>query len=334
MRSRVDSGGGFRLGCSALLLILTGALAAPDAPAAQAGYPVRPIRLIVAQSAGGSADFVARTYTQRVSELLGQQFVIDNRPGGTGIVGTELVVNAPPDGYTLLLAPTSHAINPNLVARLPYDTRRDLASISLLGAGYNLLVVNQNNAARTLGDIIATARAQPGKLRYASSGVAGATHLTTELFRLMAGIDVLHVPYKGAPAALTAVIGNECDFSFGSMASALPLVRGGRLRALAITSRERWSGLPEIPTVAEAGVPGFESSSWQALLGPAKLPREIVDRLYRAIAQSTQNPELVKRLNAEGMVALGTTPRELDEHLAREIHKWVKVSKAAGLNVH
>jgi tripartite-type tricarboxylate transporter receptor subunit TctC len=323
-----------RTGVTALLLIVASALAGYPALAAQPGYTSRPIRLIVAQSAGGSADFVARTYTQRIAELLGQQFVIDNRPGGAGIVGTELVVNALPDGYTLLLAPTSHAINPNFVARLPYDTRRDLASISLLGAGYNLLVINQNNAARTLADIIGAARAQPGKLRYASSGVAGATHLTTELFRLMAGIDLLHVPYKGAPAALTAVIGNECDFSFGSMASALPLVRANRLRALAITSRERWPGLPEIPTVAEAGVAGYESSSWQALFGPAKLPREIIDRIYRAVAQSAKNPDLVKRFNAEGMVPLGTNPRELDEHIARELEKWVKVTKAAGLNVH
>jgi tripartite-type tricarboxylate transporter receptor subunit TctC len=149
----------------------------------------------------------------------------------------------------------------------------------------------------------------------------------------MAGIEMLHIPYKGAPAALTAVIGGECDLSFGSMASALPLVRGNRLRALAITSRERSAALPEIPTIAEAGVPGYESSSWQALLGPAKLPPAIVDHLYRAIAQSAKNPDLVKRFNAEGMVPLGTTPQELDEHIARELDKWAKVTKAAGISV-
>src|SRR4051812_39863322 len=230
-----------------------------------------------------------------MGELLGQPFVIDNRPGGAGVVGTELVVNAAPDGYTLLLAPTSHAINPNFIAKLPYNTQRDLASISLLSAGYNLLVVNQSSSTRSVADLIALARAQPGKLRYASSGVAGATHLTTEFFRLMAGIELLHVPYKGAPAALTAVIGNECDFSFGSMASALPLVRGGRLRALAITSRERWPALPDIPTVAEAGVSRYESSSWQALFAPEKLPRDIVDKIYRAVADSARHPEFVKR---------------------------------------
>ena len=318
---------------SCVLLVCSVVLNA-SAHAAQAQYPVKPIRLIVAQSAGGSADFVARSYAQRLTEQLGQQIVIDNRAGGAGIVGTELVVHALPDGYTLLLAPTSHAINPNFVAKLPYDTRRDMTSISLLGAGYNLLVVTTNQPARSVRDIIALARAQPGQLKYASSGVAGATHLTTELFRLMAGIEILHVPYKGAPAALTAVISGESDFSFGSMASSLPLVRGGRLRALAITSRDRWPGLPDIPTVAEAGVPGYESASWQALFGPAKMRAEIVNRLSREVARSAKNPEMVKRLNAEGMTPLGTTPEQLDEHVARELEKWTKVTKAAGLSVH
>lgn len=307
---------------------------AANAPAADTGYPARPIRLVVAQSAGGNADFVARYYAQRLVDSLGQQIVIDNRPGGSGIVGTEIVARSPADGYTLLLAPTSHTINPNFMAKLPYDSRRDFTSISLLGAGYNLLVVSQANPARSVRDVIAAARAQPGQLRYASSGVASATQLTTELFGLMAGIQMLHVPYKGAPAALTAVIGAECDLSFGSMASALPLVRGNRLRALAITSRERSMALPEIPTIAESGVPGYESSSWQALLGPARMPADIVNRLYRDVALSARNPELVKRFNAEGMVAIGSTPRELDEHLAREFDKWVKVTKAAGLRVH
>ncbi|MEO7726762.1 MAG: tripartite tricarboxylate transporter substrate binding protein [Burkholderiales bacterium] len=319
-----------KLHAAALLLTLA---TASSAHAAQSAYPSKPIRLVVAQSAGGSADFVARTYAQHMSAQIGQQIVIDNRPGATGIVGTELVVNAPPDGYTLLLAPTSHAINPNLVAKLPYDTRRDLAAISLLGAGYNLLVVNQNNPARALRDVIAAARAQPGRLHYASSGVASATHLTTELFKLMTGTDIVHVPYKGATAGLTAVIGGESDMTFGSMPGTLPLVRAGRLRALAISSRDRSPALPDLPTVAEAGVPGFESSSWQALLGPARMPAAIVDRLYREVAQSAKNPDMVKRFDTEGMTLLATTPRELDAHIGRELEKWAKVTKAAGLSV-
>ncbi len=319
-----------KLLATALLVALAGA---PCAHAAQAPYPAKPIRLVVAQSAGGSADFVARTYAQRISEQMGQQVVIDNRPGAAGIVGTELVVHAPPDGYTLLLAPTSHATNPNFVAKLPYDTRRDLASISLLGAGYNLLAVGQNNPARSVRDVIAAARAQPGRLHYASSGVASATQLTTELFKLMTGTDMQHVPYKGATAALTAVVGGECDLTFGSMPGTVPLVRAGKLRALAISSRDRSPQLPEIPTVAEAGVAGFESSSWQALLGPAKMPDMIVNRLYREIAQAAKNPELAKRFDTEGMTMIASTPRELDAHIARELEKWAKVMKAAGLSV-
>ena len=315
-----------------LFALIATALAAGGAYAQP--YPSKPLRLIVAQTAGGSADLAARAYGQRLTEQLGQQIVIDNRAGGGGVIATELVVHAPPDGYTLLLAPTSHAINPSFLAKLPYDTRRDLTSISLLSAGYNILVVNQNHPARSVRDIIAIARAQPGKLKFASSGTAGSTHLTGELFRLMAGIEMLHVPYKGAPAALTAVISGESDFSFGSMASSLPLVRGGRLRALAVTSRDRSPALPDIPTVAESGVPGYESSSWQALLGPAKMPQAIVQRLYREVAASTKNQELRKRLGNEGMQPLGTTPQELDEYIALELEKFAKVTKAAGLNVH
>ncbi len=296
-------------------------------------YPARPLRLVVAQSAGGSADFVARSYAQRLTERLGQSVVIDNRPGGTGIVGTELVAHAQPDGYTLLLVPTSHAINPNFVAKLPYDTRRDFTSISLLGAGYNLLVVIPGYPARTLREFITAARAQSGRIRFGSSGVAGATHLTGELFALMAGFEMLHVPYKGAPPALTGLVGGEVDFTFGSMPSTLPLVRGNRLRALAITSRTRWPTMPDIPTVAEAGVPGYESSSWQALLGPAKLPPAIVDTLYREVAAYARDPDARNRFIAEGMLLNGSTPAELDEHIARELEKWAKVTKAAGLSV-
>ena len=297
-------------------------------------YPSKPLRLVVAQTAGGSADLVARAYGQRLTEQLGQQIVIDNRAGAGGVIATELVVRAHPDGYTLLLAPTAHAINPSFVAKLPYDTRRDLTSISLLSAGYNILVVSQNHPARSVRDIIAIARAQPGKINYASSGTAGATHLTGELFRLMAGIEMLHVPYKGAPAALTAVISGESDFSFGSMASSLPLVRGGRLRALAVTSRDRSPALPDVPTVAESGVPGYESSSWQALFGPARMPPALVQRLYREIAGSARHPDLRKRLGTEGLLPLATTPQELDEHVVRELEKYAKITKAAGLNVH
>lgn len=301
---------------------------------AQNNYPTKPIRLIVAQTAGGNSDMVARAYGQRLGERLGQQIVIDNRGGASGIVATELVVNAPPNGYTLLLSPTAHAINPSLHAKLPYDTQRDVKAISLLGIGYNILVVSQNHAARSVRDLINAAKAQPGKLTYASSGTAGATHLTGELFRVMADINILHVPYKGAPASLTALVGGEIDFSFSSMASTLPLVRGGRLRALGVSSPARWPTLPDIPTVAEAGVPGYESSSWQGLFGPAKIPLALVNQLHREIAAIAKSADMQKRLSAEGLLPQGTSPAEFEKFIAVEIAKWARVTKAAGIAAH
>jgi tripartite-type tricarboxylate transporter receptor subunit TctC len=206
-------------------------------------------------------------------------------------------------------------------------------AISLLGVGYNILVVGQNHAAKSVRDLIATAKAQPGKLTYGSSGTAGATHLTCELFRLMAGINVLHIPYKGAPASLTALVGGEIDFSFSSMASTLPLVRGGRLRALGVSSPERWPTLPEIPTVAESGVPGYESSSWQGLFGPAKLPLAIVNVLHREVAEIAKSADMQKRLSNEGLLPRGTSPKEFESFIAAEIAKYIKVTKAAGIHV-
>ena len=305
--------------------------AVATAHVAAADYPTRPIRLIVAQTAGGNSDMVARAYGQRMGERLGQQIVVDNRGGGAGIIATELVVNAQPDGYTLLLSPTAHAINPSLIAKLPYDTLRDVKAISLLGIGYNILVVTQNHAARTVRDLINTAKARPGKITYASSGTAGASHLTGELFRVMAGIDILHVAYKGAPASLTALVGGEIDFSFSSMSSTLPLVRSGRLRALGVSSPERWPTLPEIPTVAEGGVPGYESSSWQGLFGPAKLPAALVTLLHREVAEIAKTADMQKRLSNEGLLPQGTTPQAFEKFIAVEIAKWAKVVKAAGI---
>ncbi len=206
-----------------------------------------------------------------------------------------------------------------------------MKAISLLGIGYNILVVTQNHTARTVRDLINTAKARPGKITYASSGTAGASHLTGELFRVMAGIDILHVAYKGAPASLTALVGGEIDFSFSSMSSTLPLVRSGRLRALGVSSPERWPTLPDIPTVSEAGVPGYESSSWQGLFGPAKLPAALVTLLHREVAEIAKTADMQKRLSNEGLLPQGTTPQAFEKFIAVEIAKWAKVVKAAGI---
>ena len=308
--------------------------AAERAPGAQASYPAKPVRLLVAQAPGGNSDFVARLYAQRLGERFGQQMVVDNRAGGGGIIATELVVSALPDGYTLLLAPTSHATNPTLIARLPYDTRRDLRPVSLLAQGPNLLVVRSALTARTVQEIIAIARAQPGKLNFASTGIASAPHLAGEFFKHLAGIDIRHVAYKGAPAAMIAIANGESDMSFASMPAALPLVRAGKLRMIAVTGASRWPALPEVPTVAESGLPGFETSNWQALFAPAKTSPDIVNRLQGEIAVIAKTPDVKARLTAEGLEPMGTTPKELDEHVAREIVKWARVAKAAGLTAN
>lgn len=298
---------------------------------AQTAYPTRPVRLLVAQTAGGNSDMVARAYAQRLSDRFGQQIVVDNRGGASGIVATELVVNAAPDGYTLLLAPTAHSINPSVFAKLPYDTLRDLKAISLLGIGYNIMVVSQNHAARSVRDVVNTAKAQPGKLTYGSSGTAGASHLTGVLFGMLAGVNILHVPYKGAPASLTALVSGEIDFSISSMSSTLPLVRGGRLRALGVSSPERYPALPDIPTIAESGVPGYDASAWQGLFGPRQLPAALVARLHKEVADIAKLPEIGKRLSNEGLLPQGTSPAEFEKFIAKEIAKWAKVTKAAGI---
>jgi tripartite-type tricarboxylate transporter receptor subunit TctC len=298
--------------------------------AAQA-YPARPIRLVVAQSSGGNADFVARAYGQRLGERLGQQIVIDNRPGGAGIIGTEIVARAVPDGYTLLIAPTGFSINPGLYAKLPFDPQRDFAAVSLLGISYAVVVVNPQSSIRTIQDLLSAARAKPGELHFGSSGVAAAAHLAGELFNAMAGVKIVHVPYKGAPPALADLTGGRIDVMFASPPSALPLVRGGRLRAIATTGGKRAAYMPELPTVSESGVPGYENTIWQALLAPAATPQPIVTRLYRELAAIAKQPDLRERMAADGTEAVGSTPEEAARHVHGETARYTKLVKTIGL---
>ena len=304
------------------------------AGAAFAQYPTKPVRMIVGQPAGGNADLTARVYSQRLGERFGVQFVDDNRGGGGGVIATELTARALPDGYTLFLGHTALGTNPALIKNLPFDTRRDLAPISLLIAGPNVVVVGANHPLRSIADIIKEARARPGKLNYASSGVATSTHVSGELFKSMARVDMQHVAYKGAPAAMVAISTGESDLSFAGMAGALPLIRGGRLRALAVTGDKRWPTLPDIPTVSESGVPGYESRAWYALFAPARLPADLVKLLHGEVAAISRTEDMRKRMMAEGLEPLGTTPKELDEFLGREITKWTRVAKEAGLTAN
>lgn len=296
-------------------------------------YPSKPIRLVVAQSSGGNADFVARAYAQRLAERFAQQIVVDNRPGGAGIIGTETVARALPDGYTLLLAPTGFGINPALYPKLPFDPQRDFAPISLLGISYAVVVVNPQLPVRNIPELIALAKSRPGKMHFASSGIAAATHLAGELFKHMAGVDIVHIAYKGAPPALTDLMGGRVEVMFASPPSAMPLVRSGRLRPIATTGSKRAAYLPEMPTVAESGLPGYENTIWQALLAPARTPAPVIQRLHKEIADIARQPEMRERLAADGSEAVGSTPKELAAHLAAELARYSKLIKAIGLKV-
>jgi tripartite-type tricarboxylate transporter receptor subunit TctC len=317
---------------------LAGAIALAAATLAAAAahaqtYPTKPIRLVISQTTGGNADFVARQFGQRLSERLGQPVVADNRPGGAGVIGSETVARASPDGYTLLLAPTSFGINPAIHAKLPYDPQRDFAPISLLAASSAVVVVSPQIQARTVGELVALAKAQPGKLHFGSSGIASSNHLAGELFRHMAGIETVHVPYKGAPPALADLLGGRIQFMFASPPSVMALVRNGKLRAIATTGTRRAAQLPDLPTVAESGVPGYQSTVWQALLAPARTPAPIIKRLHEEVADIARQPELKERLIVDGSEAIGSTPRELADHIADEIARWTKVIKAIGLKL-
>ena len=314
--------------------ISTGVGHAAGAVEAPAAYPTKPIRLIAAQPAGGNTDVVARLYSQQLNVRLGRQIVVDNRGGAAGVIATELVARAEPDGYTLLAVGSSFGANPGLMAKLPYDTRRDFTPLALLAVGPNILVVGVAYPARTVQDIITAARARPGKLNIASSGVATATHLAAELFKYLAKVDLQHVAYKGAPAAMVAVSSGESDLIFAGMASSLPLIRAGKLRAIAMTTVKRWPNLPDIATVAESGVPGYEVANWYGLLGPAKMPADIVARLQREIAQIAKLDLVRERLVADGLESSEATPQEFDAHLVREITKWTKLAKAARISVN
>jgi tripartite-type tricarboxylate transporter receptor subunit TctC len=315
----------------ASLVALLG-LALCDVASAQ-NYPARPIRLVVAQSVGGNADFVSRNYAQRLSERFGRQIVVDNRPGAGGVIGTDIVAHALPDGYTLLVAPTQHAINPSLLSKLPYDPVRDFAPISLLGMSAAVVVVHPPLPAKNISELIALAKSRPGKLHFASSGTAAATHLAGELFNALAGVSIVHVPYKGAPPALVDLAAGQVEVMFASPPSAMPLVRGGRVRAIATTGPKRAAYLPDVPTAIESGLPGYLTGSWQALLAPVRTPAAIVDRLYREVSDIARQPEMRERLGADGSEPVGNTPAELAEHLRAETSRYAKVIKAIGLKI-
>jgi tripartite-type tricarboxylate transporter receptor subunit TctC len=284
-------------------------------------------------SAGGSADIVGRVLAHKMGEKLGQQVVIDNRPGAGSIIGTEIAARAPADGYTLLLAGSSFTSAPSLHRKLPYDPIRDFAPITMPANAPGLLVAHPAVAARTVNDLIALARSKPGQINYASPGNGTAPHFAGALFNLMAKVDMTHIPYKGAGPAVTAVIAGEAQVSFASMPSAITQMRQGRLRGIAVTGLTRSSAAPDLPTVAESGLPGFESGSWQGLFAPAGTPATVIRTLHRVTVDVVHLPEVVTQLARDGSEPVASTPEAFRELVASELAKWARVAKEARMQV-
>jgi len=301
-------------------------------PALAETWPTRPIRFIVPFAPGGGGDVVGRIIGQRMSEQLGKPLVIDNRAGGGGTLGCELAAKAAPDGYTLLLGNVGPiAVGPALYPKLAYDPVRDFAPVTMIASFPNLLVANPGLPFKTVPELVAYAKSRPGALNFASAGAGTSTHLAGELFKSVAGIDVVHVPYKGGAAAMTDIIAGQVAYYFGTMPSSMPLAKAGKLRALAVTSLTRSPAAPEVPTIAESGYPKFETAAWYGLMFPTGTPREIVARTNAATMVVLALPDIRERLVHEGSEPLGSTPAQFGAYIKAEIAKWSGVVKAAHL---
>jgi tripartite-type tricarboxylate transporter receptor subunit TctC len=304
-------------------------LAAVAAVAMAQDYPNRPIRLVVPQPAGGPTDIVARIVATKLSERLGQQVIVDNRPGAGANIGTDLVAKAPKDGYTLVVGTVQQIVNPYLFASLTYDPVKDLAPVSLMTKAHIVLVVNPELPVRNLQELIALAKAKPGSLSWASAGNGSTSHLAVELFKTTAGVDVVHVPYKGTQPALTDVLGGRVPVMFDGVITSLPHIKAGKLRPIAVASLARSPLLPDVPTMTEAGLPGFEAVGLATILAPAGTPPEIVNRLAREIAAILRTPEVRDQLVAMGLDVVASTPAEFADYNAAESKKWGKIIRDA-----
>jgi tripartite-type tricarboxylate transporter receptor subunit TctC len=309
------------------LLILS--LLALTGPAAAQDYPNRPIRLVVPYPPGGGTDVVARIVTEPLAAELGQPIIVDNRGGAAGNLGTDVVAKAQADGYTILFTLSSHTINPKLYEKLPFDVERDFAPISLVAQIPQILVVNPSVPIHSVRELIALAKANPGKLNYASVGIGSPGHIAGELFKLKTGVDMVHVPYKGGGPAVTDTIGGQVQLLFVSMPAALQHVKSGRLRAIAVTSAKRSASAPDLPTVAEAGVPDYAVESWYGALAPARTSPAIIARLNAAFVKALENPQVKERLFAQGAEAAPSSPAEFDQLIKDELAKWDVVIKTA-----
>lgn len=292
-------------------------------------YPTRTVRIIVPYAAGGNTDFTARSVAQKLSDIFGQQFVVDNRPGGATNIGTELVAKAAPDGYTLLMGGASNAINMSLFAKPPYDTLRDFAMVSLCVQGANVLAVHPALPAKNVKELIALAKAKPGQLNFGSSGIGSSNQMAGELFKVMAGINIVHVPYKGNAPAITDTIGGQVEMTFSGVPALVPHIESGRLRGIAIGSLKRFPALPNVPTFDESGLKGYEATTWFGLMAPIKTPRDIVTRVSAETDKVLKSADIKQRFMVEGLEPMGGTPESFTAFVKKEIDKYANVVKAA-----
>ena len=317
-------------------LLCAGLAALVAAPCALAqSFPSKPITFVIPFAAGGGSDVMARIIAEPLSQRLGQQIVVDNKPGGGATIGADFVAKSAPDGYTLLLTGTPHVISAHLYRKLPYDSLRDFTPVAMVASGPYALVVNpQVLAVSSVRELIAAAKAQPGKIDYASSGNGSAQHLVSALFNSMAGIDLNHVPYKGSAPAMQDLLGGQVKVSFAGVPNVLAHVKSGRLRALAVSTPKRWPELPDVPTAAEAGVPGYEATLWLNVSGPAGLPADIVQRLSMEIGKALQDKELQNNFRAAGVEAASMGPAELSAFIRTEYEKWGRVVRDTGATIN
>ncbi len=311
------------------LLVASMALCANTAWA-QARYPSKPIRMINPFPAGGPVDVVGRPVMDRLRVALGQPVLMDYRPGGGSVIGSEAVARAEPDGYTLLFTASQHAINPAIYPKLPYDTARDFIPVAIIATGPFLLAVNPAVPARNVSELIALARSKPGSLNYGSASPGSGFHMTGEMFKLMAGLNIVHVPYKGGAPLTTDLVAGHVDMAFSSIVAVLPHIRAGRLRGLAVTTPERSALAPEFPSMAEAGVPGFDADTWYGVFAPAGTPREVVELLHREIERILKEPEIRDLFNKVGVEPGTGTSEQFAARISRDMAKWLKVAKESG----
>ena len=298
---------------------------------AQQPYPARPIRIISPFAPGGGNDVLSRTIAQKLTENVKQQVIVENRPGANGVIGTEAAARAAPDGYTIVLIPSGHAVNASLRRKLPYDSIRDFTPITLVGSSPLILAVHPSVPAKSVKALAALARARPGQMTYGSAGIGSSGHLGGALFETLTGVKMVHVPYKGMGLAITDLMAGHISLVFGTSASVMPHVRSGRLRALATTGAKRSPALPDFPTVAEAGVPGYEAGLWYGFVGPARIPGDIVRRLNAEIVAVLKSPEVHDRLASQGVDATPSTPEEFGKLMVTDLERWAKVVQRAGI---